>query len=160
MPFDFAGTAANGSAQAFDTRTVANGSHVVSAEVTTGGTVVQLQASFVVANSAPALLVSPSPNRANPRALLGASVRNDIFVFVQADPDAIRVRFWLDALASSPPHHTETSAPWDLEGTAANGNAAPFDTRTISRGPHFIRATVDYPGGVSVSVGAVFLVTR
>ncbi|HEX6737463.1 MAG TPA: hypothetical protein VF310_04220, partial [Vicinamibacteria bacterium] len=81
-------------------------------------------------------------------------------VFVQPDPDAIRVRFWLDAPTSQPPFRTETAAPWDLRGTAANGNAAPFDTRTISRGQHLIRATIDYPGGVSATTLAVFSVTR
>jgi len=87
-------------------------------------------------------------------------VRNEIYVFTQPDPDALRVRFWLDAPPSRPPTHVETAAPWDFQGTAANGNAAPFDTRTLSRGLHLIVATIDYPGGVSVTTFALFLVTR
>ena len=160
-PFDFAGTAANGSAQAFDTRRLTNGSHVVSAEVTlSGGQIVPLQGTFSVANADPALQVSASPNRSNARPLATATVRNNVYVFLRPDPDATRVRFWLDTTTSQPPHHTETAAPYDFEGTAANGNATPFDTRSIARGPHVIRAIVDYPGGVSVSVSAAFLVTR
>ena len=160
-PFDFAGTALNGSAQALDTRRLPNGSHVVSAEVTlSGGQIVQLQGTFTVANADPTLLVSVSPNRSNPRPLAATTVRNNVYVFLQPDPDATRVRFWLDTATSQPPHHTETAAPYDFQGTAASGNATPFNTRSIARGLHVIRAIVDYPGGVSVSVSAAFLVTR
>jgi hypothetical protein len=161
-PFDFAGTAGNGSAQPLDTRGLPNGPHLVSAEATlSSGATVQLQGAFTVANTAPALLVSLSPDRSNPRVLGGAVlVRSNAYVFVLPDPDAVRVRFWLDAPRSQPPRHTEVTAPYDFEGTAANGNAAPFNTRSVNRGLHVIRAVVDYPGGVSVSVAGVFLVTR
>jgi len=160
-PFDFAGTAPNGNATPFDTRGLPSGAHVVSAEVTlSGGQIVPLQATLTVANVDPALLVSIHPNRSNPHPLAGTNARNNVYVFLEPDPDATRVRFWLDAATSQPPHHTETTAPYDFEGTAANGNATPFDTRTIGRGPHVIRAIVDYPGGVSVGVSATFRVTR
>jgi len=105
------------------------------------------------------LLVSMSPNRANPRPLTGETLRNNAYVFVQPDPDAVRVRFWLDAPTSQPPRHVETAAPFDFAGTAANGNAAPFDTRSVQVGPHVIRVIVDY-AGASVATSATFLVAR
>ena len=71
----------------------------------------------------------------------------------------MRVRFWLDTPTSQPPRRVETSAPFDFAGTAANGNAAPFDTRTVQRGTHVIRAIVDY-AGASVATSATFQVDR
>jgi Bacterial Ig domain/Putative Ig domain len=160
-PFDFAGTAANGSAQALDTRRLPNGPHVVSAEVTlSGGQIVQLQATFTVANADPALQVSVSSNRSNPRPLAARTVWDVVYVFLEPNPYATRVRFWLDASPSQPPHHTELAAPFDFEGTAPNGNAMPFDTRSIAPGLHVMWATVDYLGLGSVTVSAPFLVTR
>jgi hypothetical protein len=158
-PFDFAGTAPNGTAQPFDTRGLSNGSHLVTVEVTLpGGRFFETQAVFTVANADHSLLVSQSPNRANPSPLAGETLRGNVYVFVQPDPDATRVRFWLDAPISQPPTHTENTAPFDFAGTATNGNAAPFDTRPLRRGLHVIRATVDYPGGFAVTVSALFFV--
>jgi hypothetical protein len=159
-PFDFAGTAPGGSALAFDTRGVPNGVHSVLAEVTlAGGRTETLFSTFGVVNTAPVLLVSTSPNRSNPRPLGGAALRNNAYVFVQPDPDAVRIRFWLDAPRSQSPRHVETATPFDFAGTAANGNAAPFDARSVQRGPHVIRAIVDY-AGASVATSATFLVDR
>jgi hypothetical protein len=49
-PWDFAGTATNGSAKKFDTRKVSNGSHTITAEVTANGQVTVIHATFTVAN--------------------------------------------------------------------------------------------------------------
>jgi glucose/arabinose dehydrogenase/N-acetylneuraminic acid mutarotase len=59
-PYDFAGTAANGAANPFNTAQIADGSHTITAAVdlSTGGTEI-LNATFTVANS-PALTLSAS----------------------------------------------------------------------------------------------------
>ncbi|WP_173076935.1 hypothetical protein [Phytohabitans rumicis] len=65
-PFDFAGGAADGSANAFDTTTVADGNHVIFAEITlTGGEKVNAWAAFTVSNQgggpAPTPTTKPTP---------------------------------------------------------------------------------------------------
>ncbi len=59
-PFDFAGTAASGAAQPFNTAQVADGAHVITAalDLAAGGTEV-VSATFTVANQAPALAWNP-----------------------------------------------------------------------------------------------------
>ncbi|MFC0532166.1 right-handed parallel beta-helix repeat-containing protein [Phytohabitans kaempferiae] len=69
-PFDFAGNASDGSANAFDTTKVSNGNHVVFAEITlTGGEKVNAWASFTVNNrrtDGPAPTPTKSPTKPSP----------------------------------------------------------------------------------------------
>jgi hypothetical protein len=60
-PYDFAGSASGGGAIPFDTATIPDGSHTITAAIerSTGGTEV-ISSSFLVANQGPALVASPA----------------------------------------------------------------------------------------------------
>jgi hypothetical protein len=147
-PFDFGSTAVNGSARLWNSATVANGSHVIAAEVRLrDGTVRTETATFRVAN--PRLLVSTSPMRSAAIPLDGATVTGPIAVFVP-DTGSIRtVEFFLDGTRVS----TERYAAYDLNSTATNGTARLLD---VAPGTHTVRAVISYRSGLAEEVAATF----
>jgi hypothetical protein len=169
-PFDLAGGTAAAAAP-FDTRRIADGAHTVTAavDISTGGTAV-VNANFTVSNggttgssgtssSAPALLLSSQANRSSPVPLAGATVSQNIFVFL-GSVAAKRVRFYVDDPGMSrSPVQTELSAPYDLAGGTVE-TAAPFDTRRIADGAHTVTAAVDLSGGGTTVVSTNFTVSN
>jgi hypothetical protein len=164
-PWDFAGTASSGAANPFDTTTVPDGTHTISAlvELAAGGTEV-LQATVTVSNDGapPAgrtLLVSAAPDRSSPAPLDGSTQDGVIYAFVGPPGDIARVRFFLDdPQMSGPPRQTENAAPWDFAGTASSGAANPFDTTTVPDGTHTISALVELAAGGTEALHATFTV--
>src|SRR5438477_9821143 len=167
-PWDFAGTAANGTANPTNTTTIPNGSHTITAAVdkSAGGTDV-LTSSFTVSNAGPpppppsgfSLQVSAAADRSASSALQGRTVAGTIYVFVSPASGVTRVRFWLDnPQMSGTPRQTEGAAPWDFAGTAANGTANPTNTTTIPNGSHTITAAVDKSAGGTDVLTSTFTV--
>jgi hypothetical protein len=108
-----------------------------------------------------AMKVSTSSSRTSPEALEGRTVTRVIYPFLVPPTGATRVRFWLDnTAATGTPRTVENSPPWDFLGTASNGTARPFDTRTISNGSHTITAVADLTGGGTKTVHATFSVAN
>lgn len=109
-----------------------------------------------------AVNLSLQPDRSTPVPLDGSSVTGSIYVFVTPTTAATAVRFHLDdPTASGTPLRTETGAPFDLAGTAANGTANPFSTSSLSPGTHTVTASIDRTaaaGGGTVLVTAQFTV--
>jgi large repetitive protein len=166
-PWDFAGTNSDGvkSAKPWDTTTVADGQHTITAEVDklSGGTDV-LSATFTVANATSgfALLVSTRADRANPEPLEGKDFARgrDIYAFTDPGVGVQRVRFFLDdPFMTGAPRRTETGAPHDFNGTASNGTALPFNTSGLSIGSHTITAAVDKNGGGTQVLNGAFTVS-
>lgn len=166
-PHDFAGTAQDGSALPFKTGSVPQGQHTITAAVdlSTGGTVV-LSATFLVdaTSSGPSpyqLMVSPSPDRSSPKPLHGSTAEGDVHVFTAPDSNVARVRFYVDdpGLAGTP-RKIESGSPYDLAGTASNGSALPFDTRTLSQGQHVVTAAVELLSGGTEVASATFTVSH
>jgi large repetitive protein len=163
-PYDFAGTAAGGTANPFDTTTVANGTHTVTAAVDlSGGGTQVVHATFTVSNGTASgyqLLVSTSPDRSNPVALSGYSASGNIYVFTTPTSGVTRVRFYLDnPTMSGAPRQTETLAPYDFAGTAVNDLANAFNTASIAAGSHTITAAIDLSAGGTQVLHATFTVS-
>jgi hypothetical protein len=167
-PFDFAGTASNGTALPFNTTTVADGSHEITARLTlSDGTTQVVSSVFQVSNGGGgggttySLIVSTSANRSAPTALQGATVSGNIYAFTSPDTNVTRVQFWLDNPAmSGTPVQTENAAPYDFEGTASNGTALPFNTTTVADGSHEITARLTLSNGTTQVVSSVFEVSN
>jgi hypothetical protein len=109
------------------------------------------------------LSLSTSASRTAPTALEGATVHGSVYVFTVPAGDVSSVRFSVDdAAMAKAPTQVEDSAPFDLAGTAgaggANDAALPFDTRTLSTGPHMVTAAVVDKAGSTESVTAHFMV--
>ena len=107
------------------------------------------------------LLVSTSPDRSSPQPLASASVDGNIYVFTSPTTGVAKVSFYLDdPTMSGTPRQIEKGAPHDLAGSAKDGTAFPFDTRTISGGQHTITAAIDLSGGGRVVLSSTFTVAQ
>jgi unsaturated chondroitin disaccharide hydrolase len=151
-PWDFAdGTAA--AARPFDTRTVADGSHSIRAVLhrASGGSVT-VNATFTVANTA-SLMYSTAANRSSPRVLAGATVRGSVYAFVSPKVAVSRVAFYLDGVL----RRTDTAAPWDFVGGSA-ATATAWNTATLTKGKHTVRAVVTRTAGGSATINSTFTV--
>jgi hypothetical protein len=125
-----------------------------------GNTPVAVTASFAAASPTPTtLLLSSRADRSSPGSLAGATVAQDIFVFL-SPVSASRVRFFVDDPGmASPPLQTELSAPFDLAGGSVDV-ATPFDTRSVPDGLHTVTAAIDLSTGGSAVVSASFTVAN
>lgn len=105
------------------------------------------------------LWVADNPQRLSPQLLDGASLQGNRYIFTSPDLNVRRVRFYLDdPSATGAVTQTENRAPFDLAGTAANGEAAALDTTTLADGQHAVGARLDIEGGLEVQVSADFQV--
>ena len=86
------------------------------------------------------LLVSSSANRSNAEGLDGATVDDDVYVFVSDEGDIATVEFFIDG--SNSVFQTERHTPYDLSGSQSNGDAAAFDTDQLGGGDHSITARI------------------
>jgi large repetitive protein len=160
-PYDFAGTAASGDANAFNAATLTAGTHTITAAVdkTAGGTDV-VTSTFTVSTTSPySLQVSASADRSSPSALAGTSLSAASYVFVAPATGVKQVRFYLDnTAATGTPRQTELLAPYDFAGTASTGSANPFVVSTVAAGTHTITAAVDKTAGGTDVVTSTFTV--
>lgn len=175
-PWDFAGTAANGTANHWDTRGLINGPHTITAVVTlANGSQTSVTAEFTVNNLpgsggpggppgfAPTFQVSAKSDRSNPVPLAGGVVagpRQHVFLTPAAGPSG--VRFYLDdPHADGPAFTVEGKAPWDFAGTAEDGKSAnAWDTRGLTNGAHTITAIIAFADGSQTSVTTEFTVNN
>ena len=168
-PYDLAGTATSGAANPFDTTTLTDGSHTVTAEVvlTAGGTQV-VNAAFQVQNAGTpppppppgaALVVSASPNRSSPLALAGQELSGLQYIFVAPTTGITRVEFFLDnPTMTGTPYRVEGSAPFDLAGTATNGDANPLNTTSLGVGTHEVTARLTKSDATTQLISGTFAV--
>ena len=107
------------------------------------------------APAAPAtgLLVSFQSDRSNPVALDKSVIAKSAYIFFASATPVRVVTFSLDGK----PYRTETSAEYDLVGTAASG-AKPFLPSKLTAGKHTISAVVTAPSGARSTYKAVFTV--
>ncbi|HUR18798.1 MAG TPA: glycosyl hydrolase [Acidimicrobiales bacterium] len=107
------------------------------------------------------LVKSDTANRTSPTSLADAVVSGNIFISASSDKAISQARFYLDdANMAQPPRQTEAVQPYDFAGTAADGTAMPFDTRSISAGSHVVTVAADLVGGGTVVTSATFTVTN
>lgn len=154
-PYDFAGTAGDGRARLFSTRTLTDGAHSVTARIVRrDGTVDVVTADFVVDNPRPTsrvLTVSSTARRTNPLPLDGATISRPVAVFVPSEPDISSVKFAVDGVERS----VERFAEYDLGTTNPNGRARLV---IFPPGPHTVTATVRFDDGFVDTLTAEFTV--
>ncbi|MDN4473492.1 Kelch repeat-containing protein [Demequina zhanjiangensis] len=167
-PYDLAGGSSS-AATAWNTATVADGPHTVTALVTlTGGGSTVLQAAFTVDNSDVVdpgtggydVRLSTSADRSGDTSLVGATVTGDAYIFTAPDDDVSSVVFWLDdPTMTGSPFKTEGKAPYDFAGSVGNGSTAvAWDSTTLLNGSHTITAQINLSSGGFAIVEAEFTV--
>ncbi len=180
-PFDLGGTRQNGSANRWDTTGVADGQHVIEATATTvSGASFTVSASFSIDNDpvehgesgvettsedppadrSVALFVSDAADRGAARLLGDDPLADEVYIFAVPSDSAQRVRFYIDADQQPLPVRTEQLAPFDLGGTASNGNARSFDVSTLDEGDHTLLAVAEFADGETASLEVVFTVEQ
>ncbi len=98
------------------------------------------------------LLVSFSSDRSDPVNLDGATVDGTIYVFVSPSDGISSVTFTVNGARPK----TDTSDPFDLAGTARNGDARGFNTTKLGSGDHTVEAVINYDDGSSETISATF----
>jgi hypothetical protein len=159
-PFDLNGTAKNGTANLFDTRLLPNGAHTLTVELLRlNGSLERRSVTFTVNNPAPTvsqkLQVSTTATRANPVDLNGRTLTGSVAIFVTPTTSVKSVAFWLDKPAVLP-RSIDTSAQFDFNGTANNGQAILFNVGTLAAGSHRISALVTYTNGTTAVISSTF----
>ena len=149
-PFDFRG--GDTTANPWDSRFVANGTHTITvAVVSTTAVTTVVTASFTVSNGTVAGYApqaSTSSNRSAPFPLSGAVLSGKAYIFVPSVVGITKVSFYLDDKARAhPPMHVESTAPWDFASTSSV--ALPWSTTSVSNGQHTL--SVDVLAGTTVT---------
>jgi hypothetical protein len=106
-------------------------------------------------------LVSTSRTRAAPRPLSGATVKGSVAIFVPARPEIARVEWYLDdPRRTRKPRLVDRLGPFDFNGTARNGTAVFFSTKTLNDGRHTVTAKVVRRDGKTEYASANFFVSN
>jgi len=85
------------------------------------------------------VLLSDAPNRSSPISLEGATVQGPVHIFDSAGTNTRSVRFFVDDPSmSGAPFRSDGDRPFDLAGTAVDGDANPYDSSQLADGPHTI----------------------
>ena len=161
-PYDLNGTAKNGTANLFDTRLLLNGTHTLTTELLRqNGSSERRTVTFTVNNPAPTvtqkLQVSTTATRSNPVDLNGRTLTGSVAIFVSPSTSVKSVAFWLDKTNLTVlPRSIDTSAQFDFNGTANNGQAVLFNTGTLAAGSHRIAALVTYTNGTTAVLSSTF----
>lgn len=161
-PFDFAGTAYSGAANAFNTATLNAGTHTMRAIFRyQNGTSQTVTSTFTIAVPVPpqqhALQLSANSARTGGGALSGSTLSADpAYIFLNPTDDVQRVDFYLDAATT--PISTDTAAPLDFMQTAADGSATAWNPSGVANGTHSIKAVVTLLDNAQQTVTASFTV--
>lgn len=93
------------------------------------------------------LMVSAYPDRSWAEPVAGADLLGQAYIFVTPIHDVWYVDFYIDdPLAATEPASSAWGAPYDVAGAAFTGDANPFDTSTLTPGPHTLTAVIHRPG--------------
>lgn len=176
-PYDFGGTASDGSAARWSTARVADGTHVIEAiATTTDGGSFSISASFAVDNDPVedstsevsttstesevshtiAAFVSDSTDRSGAAVLGTNPLTGKVYVFAVPSETPDRVQFYIDL--ADQPLHTERITPYDLAGTLQNGDAGAFDLNGLAEGEHSLLVVAEYADGETGSSAVTFVV--
>lgn len=106
------------------------------------------------------LLLSLSADRSNAVPFIEQTVNGNIYLFVSGTGIS-QVSFYLDdpERIGSPTQVVNVS-PYDFVGTAASGQANPFDTNTLANGFHTITAFISLSGGETQVINGTFTVSQ
>ncbi len=144
----------------FDTKALADGSHVVSAEVVLveGGSIAVSSTFEVRIVEEFPILSSFSANRSAPGQLQGSTVSGNLYAFLDTDAGISQVRFYLDdSRRVGVPQQIENIGPYDLGGGSVE-SAWAFNTSGLSNETHTLSAEVVLSSGEIVVKSAQFTV--
>ena len=108
------------------------------------------------------LYVSTQPDRSSAQSLAGRSFAGSatIHVFTTPTSGVRRVRFHLDDTGmTGAARSTDSSAPFDFNGTSSTGSAIGFSLSSLATGSHTITAAVERNNGNVQAITATFTVT-
>ncbi|SHG82593.1 metallophosphoesterase [Ferrimonas marina] len=100
------------------------------------------------------IYLSDSPDRSLAKGANGQSVAGNIYAFVLPEEELNQVVFSLDGVQIQ----QENRAPWDLGGTESDRSARPFDTTTLSEGPHQLQAMLRLADNSTLPIEAQLVV--
>jgi hypothetical protein len=101
--------------------------------------------------------VSTSATRSNPLELNGRVLSGSVAIFVAPSTSVKSVAFWLDKTnLTVVPRSVDSSAQFDFNGTAGNGQAILFNVGTMTAGSHRIAARVTYTNGTTAILSSTF----
>ena len=131
----------------FDTKTLADGMHTVTADMRyADGSTKLATAAFLVDNSsklADRLLVSTRADRSDAKLLGDASLSGDAYIFVVPSGKVEQVDFYVDnASRKGSPDRVERIPYYDLAGTANGGKAQNLDSSDLKNGDHSFTAEI------------------
>jgi hypothetical protein len=106
------------------------------------------------------LAVSAKSDRSNPESLDKQSLSGTKWIYVRNPGDVSNVVFFIDQPNFNQVHKVETTKPFDLMGTKADGNAQGLDTKTLRDGTHTISAVLLGKNQSAVKVSATFTVAN
>jgi hypothetical protein len=102
-------------------------------------------------NAGPELVLHPDPARGAETPLQGARLSGDVHIALRPPVGAVEsVEFILDGVSV----RTENQPPFDLVG--GDDSARPFDTTTLTDGPHTLEAVVVGSDGTQTTASAQF----
>ncbi|WP_205519419.1 hypothetical protein [Pyxidicoccus caerfyrddinensis] len=113
--------------------------------------------------NASALRVSRSPDRQEEQALAGSTLQGSVAIFVAPGSGSgiTRVEFFLDApTRNHSPMSLDLRVPFDFAGTAGDGGATLYDTRTLPDGDHSVTVVAHYAGFRADEATASFTVAN
>jgi hypothetical protein len=110
------------------------------------------------------LFSGPAPDRQPAVRLQGATVQGSAYLFAGPDPGLSQTRFYLDdptpGNPSGTPYRVEDISKFDLEGTAPDANANPFDTFKLKNGSRTLSAEMVLTSGSVEVYKATFTVNN
>ena len=108
-----------------------------------------------------ALYAGSGPGRQPADPLQGKSLSGNAYLFAGPDTGVTQTRFYInDPSASGSPYRVEDIEKFDLEGTAPNGDAFPFDTFKLKNGSHNLTAVMVLSAGGAETVAANFTIAN
>ena len=143
----------------FDTKTLGEGVHTLTAELSlAGGGSRVVTSTFLVDNDGDArdaLLVSTSKQRTGAKQLAGATLTKDVYIYLIPEQSVTSIAFYIDGKLNQ----TERYAFYDAAGTASDGSARPFDTTSLADGKHTVTVVMTSASGEK-EVSAEFTVAN
>jgi len=146
-------------ARGLDTTLLTNGTHTVTAVVRfrNGAAAQRSTATFIVDNGplAKSIRYSTSPDRSASQPLDGAALPGrQIYIFVSPSTPVVAASVYF--FRNGRLIRVESRIPYDLGGTARNGDARAFTLTGLRTGTHTVSVEFRLPGGVTITQRASF----
>lgn len=106
------------------------------------------------------LRVSTTADRANSISLNDATLKSNVYIFVQPENEINKVDFYYDRSPTGKSDRMEQLPAYDFSGTAANGSSQAFNTLVQTDGDHLIHALITHKDGSTQIITANFRIAN